>query len=116
MARILLLEDDETMQHLLKTLLEMEGFQVFLQPDSELADVPQAVRTNAPDVILLDVHLRGGSGIDLLSHLKQEKDLSGIRVLMISGMDLREECLHAGADGFLLKPFMPDDLMQQIRG
>jgi CheY-like chemotaxis protein len=35
---------------------------------------------------------------------------------MISGLNVKEECLKRGADGFLLKPFMPDDLIQMLKG
>ncbi len=65
--KILLAEDDVTMVSLLKTLLKMEGFEVVaLQAD---ADVPAAVRSEKPDVILLDVHLGPQSGLDILDNI-----------------------------------------------
>jgi DNA-binding response OmpR family regulator len=112
----MLLEDDRTMVSLLKTLLEMEGFQVTIVPDPDPSRMVQAIRSQPPDVVLMDVNLRNVSGLDLLKHLRQEPDFAGMKVLMTSGMDLRDQCMKAGADGFLMKPFMPDELMQQIYG
>ncbi len=111
--KILLAEDDITMVSLLKTLLKMEGFEVVaLQAD---ADVPAAVRREKPDVLLLDVHLSRQSGLEILDELRSSKDISDVRVVMSSGASLKEECIHRGANGFLLKPFMPDDLITILR-
>jgi putative two-component system response regulator len=111
--KILLAEDDITMVSLLKTLLKMEGFEVVaLQAD---ADVPAAVRREKPDVLLLDVHLSRQSGLEILDELRSSKDISDVRVVMSSGASLKEECIHRGANGFLPKPFMPDDLITILR-
>jgi two-component system, OmpR family, response regulator ChvI len=115
MPRLILLEDDRTMVTLLKTLLEMEGYQVHVLPDPDPNGLVQSIRSYSPDVVLMDVNLRKVSGLDLLLHLRQEPDLAGVRIMMTSGMDLRDQCLKAGADGFLLKPFMPDELIQQLQ-
>jgi DNA-binding response OmpR family regulator len=111
----MLLEDDQTMVALLKTLLEMEGYQVHILPDPDPNSLVQAIRRHSSDVVLMDVNLRKVSGLDLLLHLRREPDMAGMKVLMTSGMDMRDQCLKAGADGFLMKPFMPDELMQQLQ-
>lgn len=113
MKKVILAEDDVIMVSLLKTLLSMEGFQV-LATETKPQQILQAVHENRPDVILLDVHLAGGSGLDVVRELRARSS-NGPRVIMISGMDMREQCLKAGADAFLLKPFMPDDLINTIR-
>ena len=111
--KILLAEDDVTMVSLLKTLLKMEGFEVIaLQAD---ADVPAAVRSEKPDVILLDVHLGPQNGLDILDRIRNSQDTSATRVLMSSGSNVKEECLHRGAYGFLLKPYMPDELITVLK-
>lgn len=113
MKTVILAEDDTLMVSLLRTLLSMEGFQV-LATETKPQQILQAVYENRPDVILLDVHLTGGSGLDVVRELRARSS-NGPRVIMISGMDMREQCLKAGADAFLLKPFMPDDLIKTIR-
>jgi len=113
MAKILLAEDDLTMISLLKTLLKMEGFQtVALEAD---ADVPAAVRRETPDVLLLDVYLGKQSGLEILDSLRGERDTNGVSVVMTSGVNLKEECLRHGANAFLLKPYMPDELIKLLR-
>jgi CheY-like chemotaxis protein len=107
--KILLAEDDATMVSLLKTLLKMEGYQVVALDAN--ADVPAAVRREKPDVVLLDVYLSHQSGLEILDTLRRAKDTSAVRVVMTSGMNLKDDCIKRGANGFLLKPYMPDDLI-----
>jgi DNA-binding response OmpR family regulator len=66
-------------------------------------------------VLLLDVHLANQNGLDVLQEIRQSDADHRVRVIMISGMNLRDESLRRGADDFLLKPFMPDDLMRLLR-
>lgn len=113
MAKILLAEDDVTMVSLLKTLLKMEGFEV-MALDAD-ADVPAAVRREKPDILLLDFHLSRQSGLDILDDLRNAKDLNGTRVVISSGSNVKEECMSHGANGFLLKPYMPDDLITLLK-
>lgn len=113
MAKILLAEDDETMVSLLKTLLTMEGFEVLgLDVD---ADVPAVVRREKPDALFMDVHLGDQSGMDILQSIRSNKDLADVRVVMTSGLDVKEQCIRSGANAFLLKPFMPDDLIRVLK-
>lgn len=112
-GKILLAEDDFTMVALLKTLLKLEGFEVVaLQSD---ADIPAAVRSEQPDVLLLDVHLSHQSGLEVLEKLQSSADTSGVRVIMSSGASVRDECMQRGAFGFLPKPYMPDDLVEILK-
>jgi DNA-binding response OmpR family regulator len=116
MPKVMLIEDDATMLILLGTLLQMEGFQVAkVAKEETVDDLLSALRREKPDVALLDVHLHQISGFDLLSQLRQDPELKPIRVLMSSGLDCSTECLQAGADDFILKPYMPDELIRRIR-
>lgn len=113
MPKVMLIEDDKIMLSLLRTLLELEGYQVFqFDPDN---DVLEAIQTELPDVVVLDYQLKNINGLDILRIIREDEKLGSTRVLMSSGLDVRRKCLAAGADGFLLKPFMPDDLIKLIR-
>ncbi|MFN8413004.1 MAG: response regulator [Anaerolineales bacterium] len=113
MPKILIAEDDITMVSLLKTLLKMEGFvTVALDPN---ADVPAAVRVENPDALLLDVHLSHQSGLEILEEIRSADDIKDLRVVMSSGANVKEECMKRGANGFLLKPYMPDDLITALK-
>ena len=113
MAKILLAEDDPTMISLLKTLLKMEGFEV-LALDVH-SDVPAAVEREKPQALFMDVHLGEQSGMKILEAIRNNKNLSDVRVVMTSGLNVRDECLSRGANAFLMKPFMPDDLLDLLR-
>jgi len=111
--KILLAEDDLTMISLLKTLLKMEGFEVVtLHADADVLDV---IRTERPDVLLLDVHLGNQNGLDILKSIRSTQDLEKTKVVMSSGANVREECMSQGAFGFLMKPYMPDDLITLLK-
>src|ERR1700690_3585931 len=113
MAKIMVAEDDQTMVTLLTTLLKMDGFEVIALDADE--DVPAAVERDHPDLLLLDVHLSNQNGFEILDKLHRTKKGVGMQVVMISGLNVREECLRHGANDFLLKPFMPDDLITMLR-
>jgi CheY-like chemotaxis protein len=101
------------MVSLLKTLLKMEGFEVIaLQAD---ADVLAAVQGENPDVLLMDVHLGHQSGLDILDNVRNAEETSSTRIVMSSGSNVKEECMRRGAFGFLLKPYMPDELITILK-
>lgn len=116
--KVMLVEDDPSMQAVLRTLLELEGFTVIQAGDALTAEALLAtIQAEQPDAILLDVHLRSNvNGVDLLRALRVMPNLPKTRVVMTSGMAMEEQCMAAGADDFLLKPFMPDELIKKLRG
>ena len=111
--KVLLAEDDSTMVSLLTTLLKMEGFSVVALHADE--DIPAAVRREGPDVLLMDVHLLHQSGLEILEAIRKSEDIAKTRVVMSSGANVREECINIGANGFLLKPYMPDELITILK-
>ena len=113
MPRIMLAEDDLTMVTLLKTLLDMEGYQVTALTIDD--DIFEAVRKERPDVLLLDVHLPNANGLDVLDQVRADDETKNLRVVMTSGLNLDAECMQHGANGFLLKPYMPDDLLNILK-
>jgi CheY-like chemotaxis protein len=113
MAKILLAEDDMTMVSLLKTLLKMEGFEV-LALDVD-ADIVAAVDLEKPDAIFMDVHLGEQSGMQVLEAIRKNPDTARVRVVMTSGLNMAAECMSLGANAFLQKPFMPDELISVLK-
>jgi CheY-like chemotaxis protein len=113
MAKVLLAEDDHTMISLLTTLLKMEGFEVVALDVH--ADIAGAVSRENPDFLLMDVHLGGQSGMDVVENIRRDPANADIKVVMTSGLNMRDECLRRGANHFILKPFMPDDLLKLLK-
>lgn len=110
----MLAEDDTTMLSLLKSLLKMEGYTVIaLNPDAEIVD---AVLKHDPDILMMDVHLLNVNGLDVLRKLRATPGGTKVRVVMASGLDFKQECLALGANAFIQKPFMPEDLYKALRG
>ena len=115
MHKVMVIEDDRTMLSLVKTLLGMEGFDVVIAGDDSVEVVHQALKDEKPAAALLDVNLRHMNGLDVLQQIRQDPELEGVNVIMSSGIDYSEQCLAAGAQDFILKPYMPDDLIKKIR-
>jgi CheY-like chemotaxis protein len=114
--KILLIEDDCTMLSLLRTLLSFEGYEVLeLDCLEQLNEIVAIIQKERPDLVLMDVNLHGFDGFEILSRIREDQQGKAIRVLMSSGMDFSERCQQAGADGFILKPYMPEDLIKSIR-
>jgi two-component system, OmpR family, response regulator ArlR len=116
MSKVMLIEDDPVMLTLLQTLLEYEGFQTAqLNGEGSTEEILSRIRGDKPELILLDVNLGQVNGLDLLRKLRKDDELKSIRVLVSSGMELGPESFGDGADGFILKPYMPDELVGRIR-
>jgi len=114
-THVLIVEDDKTMIGLLKTLLEMEGCKVTSYTQLTQMPITESIRQISPDVILMDVNLRDADGMEILQNIRADETMSGIRIIMSSGSDYRDLCIRLGADDFLMKPYMPDDLIKMIK-
>jgi len=114
LPKVLIVEDDPGIAHLLGTLLGFEGYEVRQANDKD--GVISALQQDLPDLAIVDVHLKFGDGFDLLGQIRAQPDVAIARtpVLMMSGMDYRYRCKMAGANGFLEKPFDRQRLLQSL--
>ena len=92
MPKIMLVEDDPTMQMLLKTLLEMEGYQVI--PWDVDTDPIAMMQAENPEVVLLDVNLKGQDGFEVLQKIRADAQLKDCRVVMSSGINYKDESIE----------------------
>ncbi len=109
-----MIDDDPDVRSLLLRALERDGHVVIGAGD--LSGARAALGRGALDVIVLDLGLPDGSGIDLLRTLRAERD--GVPVLVVtarSEVARRVEALDAGADDFLSKPFALAELRARVR-
>lgn len=115
MHKIYIIDDDKTMVALLSKLLQFEGFEVVpFDGKEDLDAITELVRSENPAVVLIDVNLKEISGFDILHRLKNESGLTKPLLLMSSGMDFSAQCEAEGADGFIQKPYMPEELVERI--
>ena len=108
---ILLVDDCAMMRRFLNTILS-DNFNVVSLDNPNKAIL--WLKTNPePDAIMLDIDLPEMSGFDTLHQLKNHDTWSEIPVMMLSGIknaEKRWQCLEAGANDFLAKPFHPKEL------
>ncbi len=115
--RVLAVDDVEANRELFRDLLAPLGFEVALAASAEEALV--ALSETRPDLLILDLRLPDMDGLQLARKLRSSPDFEGVKILAASasvlGHDPREP-LEAGCDGFLPKPFLAEDFLQQIAG
>lgn len=116
LGTLILVDDDRTNSTLIKMLLEMDGFDVFICPSVERAEIAAG---QGVDAFVIDCNLaQGDDGIELLRSIRNGDTLanSGTPVIMISGDDRRRcEAKNAGATHFLLKPYSPSKLSAMLK-
>lgn len=111
---VLLIEDEPNIAEAMRFLLTREGFRV-----SHLAEGGAAldrVRSDRPDLVILDHMLPGMSGLEILQALRADPETRGLPVMMLTarGRD-RDLAERAGADRFISKPFSNADILAEVR-
>ena len=115
MSKILYLDDSPDQRHLILMVLGSLGFQIETATDGE--DGLHKVKTNRPDLILLDLRMPKIDGFEFLEILKQEDTLKDIPVIVVSawaGKNQKEKAAQAGAIDFISKPYDLDRLINII--
>ena len=112
MPKILILEDESNLAELLKDLLSIEGHEV--RAPRTFDTVMQSIGEFGPDVIVMDIHLEEVDGLELIESIRRDPHNKNLYILALSGMSLAHEAREAGANAFLQKPFMPDEIINQL--
>ena len=114
--KILIIDDHPLMRRGIKQLIELEkNFEVVGDAGSGNEGIALALKTQ-PDLIILDLNMKGLSGLDTLKSLRNEDVDARIVILTVS--DAKNDIfalIDAGADGYLLKDTEPDTLLGQIK-
>ncbi len=115
-ASVVVAEDDPDIRDLVALILEAEGWSVDARADGRSA--LEACREVRPDVVVLDVTMPGElDGLDVCRALRADAALVDVPVLMLTARAQEKDqarAASAGADGYLLKPFSPDDLLRRL--
>ena len=112
-GKILIVDDEPDIVEVLGDRLGASGFDVRIALSARACYA--AVAEDAPDLILLDIQMPEVGGMEALAELKA--NYPDIPVLMCSASTVQgapQEALEAGAAGYVLKPFEPEDLMQKV--
>ena len=113
-GNVLVVDDEGPVRHMLRIVLEREGFEVREAEDgaSALAQVVEA----PPDVLLTDVRMAGMSGLDLVESLAQDfPDITLVVMSAFGSVALAMEALNRGAYDYISKPFKQDEVVMTVR-
>ena len=114
MRRVLVVDDEENLRLVLRTLLRRHGYEVETAESGE--DALGMVDSFGPDVVLTDVRMPKMGGLDLLTTLKAKGNEATVIVMSAYGnMDLALEAMKAGAYDYVQKPFKPDEIVLALR-
>jgi two-component system KDP operon response regulator KdpE len=111
--RVLVVDDEPRMIGFIRMNLELEGFQVIEATDGIRA--LEAIRTQLPDIVLLDVMMPNLDGFETLRMLREFSNLPVIMLTAKGEEDDKVKGLELGADDYITKPFSPRELSSRIR-
>jgi len=115
LSRIIYVEDDDLIADVVKKLLTDAGYLIGVIEHGTLAY--ETIAFKKPDLVILDRSLPGMQGLEILQRLRTTPDTYLIPVLMLTGAggdEKVDEGLGAGADGYLVKPFNPEMLVEKV--
>ncbi len=114
-GRVLVVDDNEAIRRLIRVNLELEGFEVVTAADG--AECLEVVRRVKPDVVTLDVMMPRLDGLRTAAQLRAQQQTARLPIAIVSActpadLDRGES---VGVDGYLGKPFDPEDLVALVR-
>lgn len=112
---ILIVDDNKETVKLYSALLELEGFQTIPAYDGYQA--LETLKNQTVDVVLLDIMMPEIDGIEVCRQIKSHPKTEGISIVMVTALsdpENKQQALKAGANGYLTKPVMVDDLINAI--
>ena len=112
-SRILLIDDDRELAQLVSDLLAMNGFDVAVATDAQ--DAREKLSKSAYDLLISDVMMPGGSGLDFCRDVRSRSKVPIIMLTALSGLVDRVIGLELGADDYVTKPFESRELLARVR-
>jgi len=115
MALILIVEDRANSRELLRTVLEQQGYVVQEAGDGD--EALSRIRTQIPDLILMDLHLPGRDGYDILREIRNTPAMAALPVVAVTANAMpgdREKVLSAGFTGYISKPVALGQLREEV--
>jgi DNA-binding response OmpR family regulator len=114
---ILLVEDQAMMRKAFKRILEPSHL-FSIQESQSPKDAIEYLRNHAIDLVILDLHLNRGSGLEVLNYIRSRPVANDIPIVFVTGEASRDDIVLAielGVDDYLIKPFEPQDLILKIK-
>jgi DNA-binding response OmpR family regulator len=114
--KVLIADDEHNIRHILDFSLHAEGFDVISAENGE--DAFTLAVNEIPDLIILDVMMPGRGGIETCKVLKEDDRTADIPVILLTAKSTREDRdigKAAGADGYITKPFSPQNVIDSVQ-
>lgn len=114
--KILIADDEQNIVISLEFLMKREGFEVLVASDGD--EAVKRIRSEQPDLVLLDVMMPKKSGFEVCQEIKADPALSTVRILMLTAKGRDTEVakgLALGADAYMTKPFSTKELVDKVR-
>jgi two-component system, cell cycle response regulator DivK len=115
--RVLIVEDNPLSVKLFSDLLDTRGCEVFQAGTAR--EAVKLAHDHLPDLILMDMHLPNGSGLDAIRRLKQDDRTKSIPIIVLTASSIGRDqanAREAGCDAFLVKPIMVPEFLRTIDG
>ena len=115
-GNVLVIEDEQNIIEAISFILSRDGWHVATHSNGQTA--MEALRSRAPDLVILDVMLPGKSGYDILREMRADPEMAGTPVLRLTARGQtrdREMALRAGASRFMAKPFSNAEMLEAVR-
>ena len=116
-CHILLVDDEKNLLYMVRDLLKEEGYSA-VDTAVSCKEAEKKLKENQYALVILDVMLPDGNGFSFFQEQIREKDYSGIPVIFLSARDENEAKLKGlglGADDYITKPFLPQELMLRVK-
>lgn len=113
--RILVIEDSAVIRRLIEVCLRAADLQILMREDGPSG--LDAVRTDAPDLLILDIGLPGMDGWQVLNHIRSDQATRSLPVVVLTAHaeeESRRRADEGGADAFVTKPFQPNEFRQTV--
>jgi len=115
--RVLLVDDSSTMRMVIKHYLTAVGFTNFSEAEHGFEAMEILEQDSSFDIIISDWNMPGMTGFELLKRVKKDERLKSILFLMVTAEQEKEkiiDAIQAGLNGYLIKPFSPNDIRQKV--
>lgn len=103
--KVLVVDDDKITCNLLETVLQLENFQTASVSKIANGDIVSLLNQEAPHFLILDFHLNGEEALKYIASVRSNTAWQALPIIITSAIDRRRDCLDAGANEFVLKPF-----------
>ena len=116
MKKILIVDDSLAMVRMIQSVLEKEGYSAI--GISDPSQIEQTIDSEAPSLILLDVVMPERNGFQVCRALKNSQAYKSIPIIVVTGKSTPSDRFWAeqqGANGYIVKPFAPVDLLREVR-